>query len=1288
MRMLLCNNVSEINNFVIDNTELANKTGLFFIGVGCALAEPDNKTKTVEYRAGNSTPKYFEHQLPISYTLQILAKGCFYVDTEADSFRSHGLKIRNAVMPIGDKIIGCSSTHLTTFSIGITGIIVPNTFDYIYKENAHPATSMAIIIAVFSLFCGFAALLGYNHDKLDICKGRIRFMEDNHYNTYFYMIAVQTGYRMFATTDSNVNFKIVFINLIGTSGSTLARKLKSKSKMGEQFRWGTTERFVMATEKSLGELKSLRVWIDESGLAHRQSWFCNKMVFKDLQTGKIYEFAVNNWFGMQNGDGKTERLVEVRAPEAFGFIADVLNLHSVAEHLSYWNMFTVSYSTLPSDPTSSGGLLTRWRFTRLERVSNVYLALSLALMVNLLVTRGEEHNTIQTCFFSLFRYCFTIKDASYTVTVNTNSDVTATVEVMEKIYFQIWLSLILSLICVPSTIIVPWIHSFVINLSSMYLFSSKIPAIHKAEERGQDYRPWSKRNRDGKFTLKHRLTRFVKAAEALLGILCAFITLHSSFYYFYEEVLAFSRRTIVTLVFWILLIEPLKMLSFSLAINFRAKINRDIQAIICAAVVTRYFKDYALIRSYEMKAINCIKEYVTIKRNKTPSHPLVKVTDHGQRLPYLHKSYEIRERRMREEQLFLTGREIIGFFSSITICLGLAAYSRDVSAYYYKMQVTGFLITVQCHELKRSGSNNDDDQMLLYFYIFFPEHKHKTQYKLCKLFNIENTTSGIGSFLIIKNESDFWSYMKNDFIESYQVSWYNGEAAKGMTGFLNDKAMSYTYADFKSNRAQTKCNYIQSIYTVKVSRLMGYGILRQIRSVPNRNCKVSSLFAKHFDACEGYTQKRYEDNMQAYDRSWKQQPNYKPYEYVYRSETELQGSRSDMAGEFDKYSAAGYIIPLNGSKVSLRLKIQQMQDEHWIDRNTRGLFIEFAVYNGQTNHFAVISLSVEVPPFGTYYSRASVEVVRLIKYIGPDGTTVITFEALYLLFCVVYLIKELYKLFTGGALSIVNLFRQYFKSFGKISDVAIVISSFCSLLIYWMRAIAVNKVSQKFLATNGNAYIRLNFECDLEIKFLGLMATIHNWLFAFRFNRRIGVFASTLARSLKAIAIFAIIFIIVNFAFDSSLYLLLVSHLESYRNPVVVAKNGVISLLGKLSSADVITASGVGSVIYLIFMLIGIVGLLNIFVMMIMYEFEEVRFDPKNQTNDYEVVNHIETKILRLTNRFKRHHIPNLGFPDKMHTTFICDRLLAKVDLLKHSTICLSEFLRSYNSNKMININD
>lgn len=71
---------------------MINKTGLFYIGIGCALDKPDNDTETVEYRVGNSA-KYFERKLPISYALQVLAKGCFYVKDTQNLFHSHGLKI-------------------------------------------------------------------------------------------------------------------------------------------------------------------------------------------------------------------------------------------------------------------------------------------------------------------------------------------------------------------------------------------------------------------------------------------------------------------------------------------------------------------------------------------------------------------------------------------------------------------------------------------------------------------------------------------------------------------------------------------------------------------------------------------------------------------------------------------------------------------------------------------------------------------------------------------------------------------------------------------------------------------------------------------------------------------------------------------------------------------------------------------------------------------------------------------------------------------------------------------
>lgn len=85
--------ITGTNNFFIDSTETVNKTGLFFIGVGCALLAPSNETETVEYRVGNSPAKYFQRKLPISYSLRVLTKACYYIDQHLKAPSSHQVKV-------------------------------------------------------------------------------------------------------------------------------------------------------------------------------------------------------------------------------------------------------------------------------------------------------------------------------------------------------------------------------------------------------------------------------------------------------------------------------------------------------------------------------------------------------------------------------------------------------------------------------------------------------------------------------------------------------------------------------------------------------------------------------------------------------------------------------------------------------------------------------------------------------------------------------------------------------------------------------------------------------------------------------------------------------------------------------------------------------------------------------------------------------------------------------------------------------------------------------------------
>ncbi|EYC40124.1 hypothetical protein Y032_0628g836 [Ancylostoma ceylanicum] len=90
--------------------------------------------------------------------------------------------------------------------------------------------------------------------------------------------------------------------------------------------------------RSLGEIRYLRIWVDNSGRGHRESWYCNRVFVKDLHTGSIYRFPVHDWLGQCMGDGASERLSA--AETNVNLVNDSMSIHILAETISYIAMYT------------------------------------------------------------------------------------------------------------------------------------------------------------------------------------------------------------------------------------------------------------------------------------------------------------------------------------------------------------------------------------------------------------------------------------------------------------------------------------------------------------------------------------------------------------------------------------------------------------------------------------------------------------------------------------------------------------------------------------------------------------------------------------------------------------------------------------------------------------------------------------------------------------------------------------------------------------------------------------
>lgn len=125
-------------------------------------------------------------------------------------------------------------------------------------------------------------------------------------------------------------------------------------------------------------------------------------------------------------------------------------------------------------------------------------------------------------------------------------------------------------------------------------------------------------------------------------------------------------------------------------------------------------------------------------------------------------------------------KEVLLLLAAMVIFMGLSNSSKDADGFYYQTQL-------------RTMLNVDPPSKDLPF---------------------DRTLS----FLEIKNSEDFWNWANDSLANGIRVSWYDGQPAWDMRGFMNDK----------------------------VSRAMGNGVIRQIRS-PDLPC--TAYFGQNLKAC-------------------------------------------------------------------------------------------------------------------------------------------------------------------------------------------------------------------------------------------------------------------------------------------------------------------------------------------------------------------------------------------------------------------------------------------------------
>ncbi|XGW25699.1 hypothetical protein V3C99_006813 [Haemonchus contortus] len=1110
--------------------QLHNKTGLYYVGIGMVDKSSSNCVKYEPPPGIKQDDFCFVKGFAFTYNVRVLTKGCYYYQNSTDQIANRD----DVADPYyGNKIVKCSVHHLTTFFVGLFSPLADTDFTYEYvNEHIPPNITAAIIVFCISLHMIFVIIFGLNQQVMDFDRGLLYTTVDNNPgDLYYYIVMVETGYRMCASTDSRV-----FITIYGSDADEVARELGTShvKRNSSIFSWGISARFLLRTPWCLGDLRYVRLWVDNSGRGECESWYCNRVIIKDLHTGKIYRFPIYNWFGSFMGDGESERLAAV--DNVIKMKNEVMSIHILAETISYIAMYT------------GGGLRTRQRVRRSAYSVSILMGQYIICFVNWAIAATGDYNGLSKR-----------ENLGLGITV-TDGDV--------------FVGMLLSILILPFTSLIPWIYS---HIPSYYeLEEIELLKNRNIKRNLPKYWPY------GLGIILELVLEYVLIGFFILnmGLTCSLPA---------DAVEAFTHRYMIQLFLWIFITEPIK-------------------GMVAAYIILKRNPCHAISSDFDEAILPL--EY---GKNLSPPPECLRNDVVGTTDADIAQLNQNRDKKTREELLFETLRNVAYLLVALVITLGLVYFYRDVSGYYYQQQVQTLL------NLPPSGPY------------------------------------GPQAFQSISQISQFWNWTQSTLVPSLAATWYDGNPAWGMRGFANDK----------------------------VSREMGIGHIRQIRSLPMKECDVEPQLRQYFQNCYADISSSNEDRTPQYAAGWKKynatSDSSPPAEYRYQTAEELQSINID--GQLQSYSGGGYCVLLQGPNVDLMAELQKLQAENWIDKNTRAIFVEFSMYNAQVNYFSVVQLIIEIPSEGYLLPSSWVESVRLIRSQGSDGKIIVVFEFLYVIYAVLSFFVNTINYISNVVTAyqnrppghhIMRLFTHLFIArFWDILDLFVGILAVLSVIAFFLREIYIDKALKNFAATNGNVYINLALQRNMELFFTFCLAGVVFFVACkmikiLRFNRRISVLANTLDYARVSITDFAVVFVIIICAFNASLYCLLWDRLASYQSVIATFATTTSGMLGKFVVANMFQISPLAFIIFMTFLYTATLILINIFVMIVLYEFKQVRCDSSRQTNEYEILEHIQTKIMRSVGLYGRHNMPACCVPDTLKDAELLNTLVSKTDLLLH----------------------
>ena len=326
-------------------------------------------------------------------------------------------------------------------------------------------------------------------------------------------------------------------------------------------------------------------------------------------------------------------------------------------------------------------------------------------------------------------------------------------------------------------------------------------------------------------------------------------------------------------------------------------------------------------------------------------------------------------------------------------------------------------------------------------------------------------------------------------------------------------------------------------------------------------------------------------------------------------------------GTLAMYSGSGYVANLGYGPTSAYTVVADLHSNGWIDIQTRAVFVEFTVYNANTNLFGVLSYFLEFGPSSSAVTRSQYQAARF--YLHLNGAQ--TLSHVLVIFFMLYFLYREGKLVYKERLA-------YFKGFWNWVEVILIISEFLLIVLFLARLYEVDRNILQ-LRENPNDYVGFQYAADadeLMTYVIGILVFFYTLRFLrlLRFNKNFLVIGKTLSRVSSPILSFCLPFISGFFAFALLAFRMFGTELEDYSSFVRTMVTQLSMALGDFDFEAIFMVNPTVATLYFFsFIGLNVMVLMNMFIAIINDSYAEIQDETSEIENELEIIEYVTANV-------------------------------------------------------------